>query len=56
MHIEKPHVVNYSQLSGLMDAMKKNPSANVFLGSIVPKLVVLKATFAIESTARSFHD
>ena len=32
VHIEKPHVVNFDQLTLLNQAMKKNPSTKVFVG------------------------
>lgn len=40
VHIEKPHVVTQDQLERLIDAMRRNPKAKVFLGFNRPKSVL----------------
>ncbi len=43
VHIEKPHIVRQEQLDRLLEAMKRNLSAKVFLGFNRPKSVLFKA-------------
>jgi predicted dehydrogenase len=42
VHIEKPHVVSYEQLSRLSEAMRNNHTSKVFLGFNRPKSILFK--------------